>query len=372
MISDNVDEDLETLNSFEDAEFEGQSEIFNVGDSSIKEKPIADNQGQLKSKVKLDNNFQDFDFTDSEDERPEKRDDGKRKTRSYDVQGIFVKKVGFKHSIMLDPNHPNDPDFGFVKDKTQGNTRYWRCCRRWKTGCKISAVTQDSMLKTITGVHSETSHEIKQSNKRLLNVEAVFTKGKEGSTILLDPDHPDDPSFMFVRSGSGKARGEVVYWQCRKKPCKVTAKTRGFILESIYGEHSDKSHMSLQSTQKRSPKNPKVREPQWSMNTPAKFSRSLAGGLILTDPNGMTYHKDKVVKNNYGELVYWRCRMSRYGCRAWAHTNSESVIVRITQEHTHGVDPPELVGKGNWTRGKNRKGGKKHSSSKVSKDCDFF
>ena len=180
MISDNVDEDLEILKSFEDTEFEGGSEIFNSGDSSIKEKPMPDSQGRLKTKVKLDNNFQDFDFTDSEDEIPEKREDGKRKIRSYDVEAIFVKAAGFKHSIMLDPNHPDNPDFGFAKDKTQGNTSYWRCCRHWKTGCKISAVTQDSILKTISGAHSETSHEIKQSNKRLLNVEAIFIKGKEG------------------------------------------------------------------------------------------------------------------------------------------------------------------------------------------------
>ena len=57
MISDNVDEDLEILNSFEDTEFEGGSEIFNSGDSSIKEKPMPDSQGRLKTKVKLDNNF---------------------------------------------------------------------------------------------------------------------------------------------------------------------------------------------------------------------------------------------------------------------------------------------------------------------------
>ena len=287
------------------------------------------------------------DYTDSDDDAPKNKDTDQRERRSYDVEATFVKEEGLKGNcqsfIMLDPEHLDDPDFGFIKDKNQGSNSYWRCRRKWKTGCRISAVTKGSVLKSITGVHLEASHKIKQCNKRLFNVEAKFIKGKEGSTILIDPDHPDDTNFVFGRSG--KAHGDVVYWQCRKKPCKVTAKTNGFILESISGEHSESSHMSLNASPVR--KQSYTRSKGQSMNAPAKFSRSQGGGIILTDPMGMTYNRDR----QRGEVIYWRCRMSRrHGCKAYAHTNSDSVILRITQEHTHGVDPPELVGRGNWKR----------------------
>ena len=77
-------------------------------------------------------------------------------------------------------------------------------------------------------------------------------------------------------------------------------------------------------------KNRKIRV----LNTECKFVGGSGTGTLLEDPEGNHYHKNQ----RRGDKVQWRCKFSKYGCRATASTHGFT-LVSIRGEHNDHIKP---------------------------------
>ena len=176
---------------------------------------------------------------------------------------------------------------------------------------------------------------------RVLNVEADFLPGKQRySTRLKFEGH------ILERN---QKNGDTTYWACgyRKKGCRVTAVTKGFVLEKVTGEHSN--HVKkLSEKDHRLKKNKKGYSYQdrkcVNYDIEATFLQGKKGGTILKDLDGFTYEKNQGGNTSSG-LNFWRCLMyKKYGCTCRATTVGMK-LNQITGTHDHTKRVPKRVTK---------------------------
>ena len=192
-------------------------------------------------------------------------------------------------------------------------------------------------------------HQKEKATARILNEEAVFVPGKRPhSTRLKFEGH-------CLEKNGKSPDGQTAYWVCPFRPdkkqakgCKVSAITRGFILEKVTGEHTNHTK-KLKENDGRFRKNKKVAKTSASLqpdtsvekgdnivvhNIDATFLKGKRGGSILVDPEGYHYEKNSSGTPSSG-LFYWRCRTHySYGCRSRAITKG-TTLMQTTGTHDH-------------------------------------
>ena len=177
---------------------------------------------------------------------------------------------------------------------------------------------------------------------RTLNIPADFVvgkprHGKPGATRIRDPQ-----GYELTKRRSA---GDVTYWTCmthRRYGCKVNAKTNGFLLESISGEHHHVERVhgntgtwrnSLKSALKKELGDPESDVKLW--NIEATFLRGRKDGTVLKDPTGHLMNRCRSSQSG-SQRVYWRCKTHyRYGCKAKAIT--QGLILQQTNGKHHHI-----------------------------------
>ena len=216
--------------------------------------------------------------------------------------------------------------------KKFGVVTYWHCPE-----CRVSAKTVGSTLESITGEHHhiEKGHNYARDKKRVLNIAANFVPMKPINSQPVTPRLKDPEGFILGINGKS---GDVKYWCCPHRGCKVRARTSGFNLEWISGEHQHEvtiRDIKLAKKQATPGTNTKV----WNID--ATFVKGKTGGTLLKDPSGFLLDVGKKSRTEAtlttGGRIYWRCKTHfSEGCQASAVTQGFT-LEQTSGDHLHAL-----------------------------------
>ena len=284
--------------------------------------------------------------SDETEKDPEKFDseekaspEGGRVTRVLNVPAEFVdikSKNNFSKKTIF--KRLRDPE-GYLLNggKKFDGISYWHC-----TKCRVSAKTVGSTLEWIAGEHhhEETVQKNTKDEKRVLNIPGNFVPIKPKNSKPVCPRLKDPEGFILAIA---KNKGDVKYWSCPQRGCKVSAKTFGFNLEWISGKHHHAptihgntkvmQDIKLAKKQATPGNNTKV----WNID--ATFVKGKIGGTLLKDPFGFLLDLGKKSRTqrslSTGGRIYWRCKTHfNEGCKASAITQGFN-LEQTSGKHCH-------------------------------------
>ena len=325
-----------------DEESEQERDLDWKFDSEDAPKKQTDEQSEKKTEKDPEN------FGSKEKANP----DG-RVTKVLNIPAEFVEmkagSFGRQKSVSL--TRLRDPEGHIMNSNHKyGDVKYWQCMTHFTSGCRVSAKTVGSTLEWISGAHHHVE-KVRQnprdnSERRMLNIPANLVPIKSKNSQPACPRLKDPEGFQLRIQ---KSVGDVKYWICPKQHhgCKVKAKTSGFNLEWISGQHHHevKIHgntrrirdMHLAKKQATPGSNTQV----W--NVEATFVKGKIGGTLLKDPFGFLMNAGKKNRSQGSQLtggrIYWRCKThGRDGCKASAITQGMT-LEQTSGKHCHENAP---------------------------------